>query len=840
MSGLFGGSKPIVNKEERLSAVRLQTSAYGAPVPLYFGENRATGNIIWYGGFQAIEHKQKQSSGGKGGGSGSSVSITYTYRTGFMLALSEGVVAVDSVMPGNEGWKLPASLGFEVFSGELGQGVWSNLTSRFPSNALGYSGTAHLSVASYDLGSSANLPNISVKLRGFPDLNTRLASYISLFLSSKLFGVGFPGIRLAGLGAVDAYLAAQDVAFSPKVVERKPAADYLKEWSQMANLDTVWSEGLLKYKPLDSTEGVVAALGPDDFLADAGEVPVEFIPGNPDDAYNRLSVQYEAADNDYNTSTVEVVDQGQVDRYGLKPASDETYTAIKQADVAWWVAGHRLHRVLYISGQFKFRLGWRWLLLEPMDVVTLTDPLLGLWQEPVMIVSIDEADDGTYEIVAEPYTGDLAAASNAPPVQVPVGGGPDNGVAPGNANPPLIFQPPVALVPGGPEIWMATSGGANWGGCEVWASIDGDSYRRVGMVTGSARHGSLRADLPSEASPDEVNTLQVQLYTGDLEPATQQDVDDRITTCYVDGELLAYRDSTLVGAGEYDLAYLNRGVYGSDIGSHLAGAPFARLDDNIFKYAVPPEWMGREIYIKLVSFNVYGLASQSLADVAVYSYTIQDAPPPALVSFTASVFQTTVILEWTRPADPEKYSRIDFLRADVNDITQAVVIASGLPTVARYSDAVGESSKTLYYWARLISIYGEVGTLTGPVTVTTGSVGGVPVFALVPTVYMGDIIYVRADESLYEWDGISAYKAATPLVAANRILAGTISAAVRLEAAEIVGGSIDIGGRFSVSGLGAVAIKSHASGLIGMDLNDAGIYFRNDDGDVYIEMGEFL
>lgn len=818
MSGMFGGSKPIVNKEERLSGVRLQTSAYGAPVPLYFGENRATGNVIWYGEFNAIEHKQKQSSGGKGGGGGSTVNISYTYTASFQLALAEGIIAVDAVMPDNEGFKVPASLGFEVFDGSIGQPAWSVLTSRHPDNALGYSGTAHMSVAAYDLGGSASLPNFSVKLRGFPDLNTRLGGYINLFLSSQLFGVGFPGIRLSGLGAIDTYLASQDVRFSPKVVEVKPAAEYLTEWATMANIGMFDSEGLLKFKPLYDSAGIVAHLTPDDFLVDSDEPPIVYTPGNDADAFNRLTVQYEDAANDYNTSTVDAVDQGDIDHHGLKKAPDEVYSAIKSGEVASWVASHRAHRLLYIRGKYEFRLSWRWISLEPMDVVTLTDFLLGLYQEPVMITEIQENEEGDFTITAEPYTGTLETANTAPPVQIPVGGGPDNGVAPGDANPPVIFQPPVALVPSGPQIWLATSGGEHWGGCEIWASLDGDSYRRVGVMTGASRHGHLRSALPEHASPDAVSTLQVELFNGELEPGTQQDVDDRMTTCWVDGELLAYRDSTLVGEGQYDLNYLVRGVYGSGVGEHLEGAQFARLDDSIFKYAVPEEWLGRDVYVKLVSFNVYGISPQSLADVVAYSYHITEAAPPALMNFTAAVYQTTVILEWNKPEDAEKYSRIDFLRAEVDDITQAQVIASVPPTMARYSDPVGESSKTFYYWARMISVYGEIGTLAGPIVATTGSVGGVPVFALVPTVYMGEIIYVRQTESIYEWDGVSAYVQAQPYIAASRILAGTITAALRLEAAEIVGGSLDIGGRFKVNSAGELQLIG-ASATVGQQMD---------------------
>lgn len=839
MSGLFGSAKPIVNKEERLSGVRLQTSAYGAPVPLYFGPNRATGNIIWYGGFQAIEQRTTQSSGGKGGGGGSSTSITYTYRTGVMLALGEGIIEVDAVMPGNEGFVPPAQLGFEQFSGTLGQSPWSVLTSRYPSQELGYSGTAHLSVSSYDLGSSASLPNFSVKLRGFPDMTTRLAGYIELFLSSSLVGSGFPSIRLSGLSQIDTYLENQEVTFSPKVIEVKPAIEYLREWTQMANIGMVWSEGLLKFKPLQDSAGIVADLGLDDFLTDEDEPPVQIEPGNAEDAYNRLSVQYEDADNDFNVSTVEAVDQGQIDLSGLKPANTEVYTAIKHAYVAWWTVTHRLHRLLYIRAKYMFRLGWRWARLEPMDVVTLTEPRLGLNQEPVMIIEINETEDGDYEVIAEPYTGNLEPADQAPPIQIPVGGGPDNGVAPGNANPPVIFQPPAALVPSGAQIWMATSGGENWGGCEVWASFDGDGYRRVGIISGPSRHGVLLDDLPAPTeNPDTENTLSVQLFTGELLSGTQDDVDTRITTCYVGGELLAYRDSDLVSESVYDLTYLNRGVYGTDAAEHEAGTQFARIDDNIFKFSVPPDWFGRTIYVKLASFNVYGLSVQSLDSVAAYEYTIVQAPPPALSGFIASVFQTTIILEWTRPTKLERYARIDILRSEISpaDIADAVVIASLLPSVSRYSDAIGESEREFHYWTRLISIHGEVGTIAGPVTVTTGSVGGVPVFALVPEMYMGDIIYVRATESLHEWDGIDAYVEAQPTIAATRILAGTISAALRLEAAEIVGGSINIANAFSVDEDGQVTIVSAAEGER-MEISNSVIKVYDDNEVVRVKLG---
>ncbi len=37
-----------------------------------------------------------------------------------------------------------------------------------------------------------------------------------------------------------------------------------------------------------------------------------------------------------------------------------------------------LQRALYIRNTFKFRLSWEYCLLDPMDLVTVTDAILGL------------------------------------------------------------------------------------------------------------------------------------------------------------------------------------------------------------------------------------------------------------------------------------------------------------------------------------------------------------------------------------------------------------------------------------------------------------------------------
>ena len=71
---------------------------------------------------------------------------------------------------------------------------------------------------------------------------------------------------------------------------------------------------------------------------------------------------------------------------------------------------------------------------------------------------------------------------------------------------------------------------------------------------------------------------------------------------------------------------LTRGAYGSTINAHAAGSQFARIDEALFKYAVPRNWIGRTVWVKLVSYNVFSGGIQDLAEVPAYSYTIKGAP----------------------------------------------------------------------------------------------------------------------------------------------------------------------------------------------------------------------
>jgi hypothetical protein len=65
----------------------------------------------------------------------------------------------------------------------------------------------------------------------------------------------------------------------------------------------------------------------------------------------------------------------------------------------------QLQRKAYIRNTYKWKLGFRYMLLEPMDIVLLTDANAGLAAAPVRIIQIDEDDNGELTITAEEIPG---------------------------------------------------------------------------------------------------------------------------------------------------------------------------------------------------------------------------------------------------------------------------------------------------------------------------------------------------------------------------------------------------------------------------------------------------
>jgi hypothetical protein len=333
--------------------------------------------------------------------------------------------------------------------------------------------------------------------------------------------------------------------------------------------------------------------------------------------------------NAYGATPVEARDQSQIELYGARVGSTiQAHEICDEIVIGPVVAQTILQRQLYVRAHFAFKLSWEYGLLDPMDVVTITDANLGLTDYLVRIVSIEEDDKGLLAITAE----ELVVGVSTPALYAnsgPLGFQPNQGVAAASINTPLIYEPPPELTGGVAQIWIGASGGAgavsdaNWGYASVYVSIDDVTYSQIATITTPLRQGYLTAALASASGWDATDTLSVNLAEsgGTLSGTSAAAAQQGATLSLCDSELLAYESATLTGTNAYILTGLQRGLDGSPPAAHSSGAPFARLDSAVVKYDLPESYVGVTLYFKFQSLNAFGAGAEDLADCAAYAYT---------------------------------------------------------------------------------------------------------------------------------------------------------------------------------------------------------------------------
>ncbi|MFX6969091.1 phage tail protein, partial [Acinetobacter baumannii] len=386
----------------------------------------------------------------------------------------------------------------------------------------------------------------------------------------------------------------------------------------------------------------------DDFIGD--DEPVRVRRSRDTDAYNHVQIEYINRYNQYNTETVEAKDQANIEMYGLRTEDPVENHFFCEPKIARHAAQLRLQRLLYVRNEYEFNLGWKYCRLEPMDILTLTESGLGLDKFPVRITRIEEDESGMLTVTAEELSiGSRSAIEYDSQVSNGYQGGNEE---PGNVNAPSIFEPPLDLTDGKNQVWVAVSGGANWGGCNVWVSLDNTTYEMIGTIYGSARYGQLVTTVDADDT-----TLQVELNTASqIFSGTLEDAQADQTLCKVGDEYFNYQVATLNGSGLYTLSDVLRGRF-DDAQSHNAGEPFVRLDKAIFKYPYNEGLVEKQIFLKFTSFNGLERKEQTLDEVTAYSYTLSGGRPAGVkgLSLQSPFVGTTFKVQWQSSTGADGY-----------------------------------------------------------------------------------------------------------------------------------------------------------------------------------------
>ena len=688
-----GSSKPISNVDPVTTAIQMQTSCNGNPLPIMYGKSRVTGNILWYGAFTPVPHVQNTGGdgGGKGGGGGGgSTQTSWTYTVSFAMALCEGLVASTGQMWSgkNKIATVDASV-FNLFSGADNQATWAYMDSLFPAQSLNYRGVGYLSAADFDLGDATALPSLSFEVVGpFSNANCTYggaspADIVYDILTNARYGAGFPSSKIGSITVFQNYCGAMGLFLSPIYDTQVQVAQILTDLMQITNSGVYFSEGVLKIVPYGDQNitgngytytapiSTLINLGEDDFIVDSpSDDPVlvkrNAIPttaNTSSDAWNQVSVEYLNRLNEYNQEICQVQDQNSIDTFGLLPMDTVTAHQITDPTAAHAAASLILQRSVYIRNQYEFRLGWNYAYLEPTDIVTLTDTAIGLNLKPVRILIVEEDEKGTLTITAEDAPPGVASR-----IQVTPGSGSgyaaNYNIDPGNVFAPVFFELAMADITGssGIELGIAATGQAGktgWGGCNVWVSNDGTTYSQAGQITARGRVGHLTANMTSGSA-----TLSLLLdgLGGQILSGTAADQTAMATLLCIPGasfEYLTYQDATLTGQNAYDLGTLARGQYNTAAAAHSIGDQIVRVDGAVLKgAAINTGMIGKTLFFKFCSFNVYGLALQQLSAVNAYQYVVTGqnlkAPLQNLTGLKTFVRGNQTFLSWDKATDPAR------------------------------------------------------------------------------------------------------------------------------------------------------------------------------------------
>lgn len=681
--GFFRGHT-TTTRANKISEFTVSTAEYGSAVPEVLGTVRIAGNIIYYDDFTAHEHKEVQRAG-KGGGS-KHVNINYTYTVAAILGLCEGEInGVNRVWVGKDVYTYPnEKIQMTLFKGSESQQPWAYTQGKHPEKALPYKGLAYVAGV-VDLGDSGAFPSYNFEVKG-KLLNTgdgvdvNPADYIRYVLDKT----GLKDVEIQGLDNYRRYCKEADILIStPPDEKTKTARDIVNEIAQLTNAYIFWSNDQFKIVPLaDRPVGswkpnkqIIYDLTADDFIPQSEGELVRYERKDGSENYNQFPVEFINRSNGYEKETVTYQFTDDIKKYGSRQAGVFSANYIYTKERAVKIAEQIARNNFYGRNRYTFKLDWCFCRLEVGDLVTLTDEYSGMEKQVAVISEVTEDQDGLllFRAISMP-DGDYEPAqydvheTDRPYLNM-------NDTACDTV--PVMFQPPADMTKDGLELWIAAKGKEkNWGGCSVYISDDNEHYIRAGDINNSSRLGEVKAYSDY--------TLLVSC-NGQLLSGKPEDAERGNTICWVGGECLSYTTATLQSDGSYLLSGLVRGQYNTTKTAHKAGEPFVRLDNYLLKLPFVKKDIGKKVYIKFCSYNIFGSGNQDLSEVKAYEYTLAPYYIPPVTNITAynryrqladGVSRYDIVVSWT-PPELQSYLQGDVWYKTSNGQAKDLVIKEG-------------------------------------------------------------------------------------------------------------------------------------------------------------------
>ncbi len=784
--------KPAVTPH--YNSLQISTVGRGKGVPLLYGTNKLSGDLIWTRDFYyyAYQNRSGGASGGKGFGAGSggsaSGSTTIYYFAALLYAICEGPISGIIAVRNGSNWTffngywdprvwpvvtsgntpVPAQGGYEAYpllsqlpgsptsfsnqlpiwiqntslaqlaayeandmmniqngispinnSGFMYDGthfdhvpntnVWESesmtgsigltfqapppyISSRYPSEAIPYSRVAYAFFPSFQMGQSASPPNpefwvigmgaydVTGTITGTPVFDASPYVIIYDLLTDPVHGLGASGAYIDSMTQFNNFCVASGMFLSASINGQQQIQQIIQLITQQTVAETWWSESRLKAMPwYDQTvvgygktftpsSTISYQLTNDHFLQSSSAGPLAMSRTAVFDTFNQFSTNFNNRAINYSTDTATIDDLGNQILYGIRPAPATQGQYIADATVAFVSCTLQMQKQLYSRRTFTFKLPYIFSLLEPFDIITITDTAAAIVALPCRVLSTKFNKDYTIDVQAQELPNSLY---NYTPKnqQFSLASGLGVSIPPGSIQPPVIFTGPPRLTKGDLEVWVAVTGQtAAWGGCRIWMSTDNTTFQQWGELRGGGRYGAATSGLASYGggNPDTTDTLYLQLYgtTQQILSVSAAQAAAGMTLLLLLGattEIMSYQTATLapptfyqnvaLRSMSYALSGLYRAQMGTVAGAHVAGEPFVILDGHVAQIPIDISMLGQTIYLKFTSFNAVGAMEQDISQVTSYSYTIGPGVSSPSGPTFASIVQNGTLLSFTWEED---------------------------------------------------------------------------------------------------------------------------------------------------------------------------------------------
>ncbi|MEO0413204.1 MAG: phage tail protein [Pseudomonadota bacterium] len=537
----------------RRDDLTVQSAAFGRPIPLVYGAGRYAGNVLWSTGL--VEKREEESQGGKGGPS--VTNVTYSYSASFAVGLCAGPISsIGRIW--SDGKLIRDVSGDLAVGGSVRQylGDEDQLPDTLIEGALGvgtapaFRGIAYCVFESLELAEFGNrIPNLTF------EINTGAAPEIIEIAADLLARAG---VKTQGEGA------SQSVSgFS--VSGGQSLRDGLNDLLEVFQLSMTTQADTVRLST--GADQPVAAFSVDDLgiadpSGDGGQLMVDF--DHAADLPSEVGLGYSDPANDYQAGLQ------RAQTAGLAPGVSRVRvnsSFVLPAVQARALAGQMLSRARQHSAAVQFRIGMPGALLEPGDVVSMSEGL----PKPTLF-QIDQ-------IVEEGFTRSVTATSlplisAAALSEMPASSGAV--FYPQSSGKPAIdfdvFELPATRQFGDePKLFASVARlGGQVRSAGLYVSDDGGlDYRLVSSVPVSGIRGACVNGLEDRnpALVDRAGVLEVALAHADMALASRPwlAILNGANLAMVGPELIQFETATLTESGTYQLSGLLRGRGGTEM-----------------------------------------------------------------------------------------------------------------------------------------------------------------------------------------------------------------------------------------------------------------------------------